>query len=245
MLRILPRPGGFDLRLTATPFQPGTLALPALRLGDVRLDGLSLIVQSILPAGGGDVRPALRPQRLPGTRAALLFIGLGVSFAVALAFYLVGPGRRHIVALVNRYRSAAPYRHLVSRVHHLERDIRNYSVRDFYIELSREIQVFMASRTGHNCIAATSTELIATLPQLELACGAVPGTAEPLAEIIRASDTVKFQRRSIRQKKRIRHLEVVNAVATELETHRRRLGRRTRSGKSRVSAAQEKSRVGA
>jgi hypothetical protein len=221
--RVTPTSGGFDLRFTATPFEPGTLTIPRIDLGGVRIEGLSLIVDSLLRDENPSLRGLLGPMRLPGTRAMLLGLAFAVSFAVALAIYLLGPGRTHIRALIARRRARAPYRRLLHCVHKLQSDIHRYTMRDFYIELSRELQLFMDSRIDFNCRAATSSELIGLIDELEKSCGATPGTAKPLEEIIRAADNAKFARKTIRRKKRSRHLVVVRAVAIELENHRRRL----------------------
>jgi len=234
-LRVLSGTGAFDLRMTVTPYEPGTLALPRIDLGEVRIEGLSLIVESILAPGDVGLRPAHGPQRLPGTQAALLLFGFGISFAIALVLYLLGPGRRHIHSIVSRYRARVPYRKLLARVELLERDIKRYTMREFYIVLVKELQIFMTSRVERNCTAATSTELIEILPELEESCGAIAGTAAPLEEVLIAADNAKFARKTIRRKKRSRHLKLVHAVAVELESHRRRLRRSVRSPRGQVS----------
>ena len=234
-LRVLSGTGAFDLRMTVTPYEPGTLALPRIDLGEVRIEGLSLIVESILASGDVGLRPAHGPQRLPGTQAALLLFGFGISFAIALVLYLLGPGRRHIHSIVSRYRVRVPYRKLLARVELLERDIKRYTMREFYIVLVKELQIFMTSRVERNCTAATSTELIEILPELEESCGAIAGTAAPLEEVLIAADNAKFARKTIRRKKRSRHLKLVHAVAVELESHRRRLRRSVRSPRGQVS----------
>lgn len=234
-VRVQPGTGGFDLRMTVTPYEPGTLTLPRIDLGEVRIEGLSLIVDSILSPGDVGLRPAHGPQRLPGTQAALLLFGFGISFVVALVLYLLGPGRRHIHSIVSRYRARVPYRKLLARVQALERDINRYTMREFYIILAEELQTFMTSRVKQNCMAATSTELIAILPDLDESCGAVAGTAAPLEEILIAADSAKFARKTIRRKKRSRHLKIVHAVAVELESHRRRLRRSVRTPREQVS----------
>jgi hypothetical protein len=227
--------GEFDLRMTVIPYEPGTLTLPRIDLGEVRMEGLSLIVESILAPGDASLRPAHGPRRLPGTQAALLLFGFGISFGIAIVLYLVGPGRRHIRSIVGRYRARVPYRKLLARVQTLQRDINRYTMRDFYIALVEELQAFMTSRVARNCMAATSTELIEILPELEASCGAITGTAAPLEEVLMAADSAKFARKAVRRKKRSRHLKLVHAVAVELESHRRKLPRSARHTREQVS----------
>ena len=47
-LRVQPGTGAFDLRMTVTPDAPGTLTLPRVDLGGVRIEGLSIVVESVL-----------------------------------------------------------------------------------------------------------------------------------------------------------------------------------------------------
>jgi hypothetical protein len=222
-VRILPGVGEFELRLTVVPYEPGTLTLPRLDLGGVRIEGLSLNIESVLAPGEVGLRAAHGPRRLPGTRAAFLLFGFALSFVIALAAYLAGPGRSHIRGIMRRYRARIPYRKLLACVQLLQRDINRYTMREFYIALVQEIQSFMTSRVEQNCMAATSTELIRILPKLDESCGAVAGTATPLEEVFQAADGAKFAHRTVRRKKRSRHLKIVQAVVVELEAHRKKL----------------------
>ena len=235
-LRIVPAAGQFDLRMTVVPYEPGTLTLPNIDLGELRIDGLNLLVSSILPEDDVSLRPAHGPQRLPGTRASMLLAAFAASLAIAVTLYLSGPGRKHLRVLAHRYRARLPYRRLISYLQALGRDISRYSVREFYIGLVEHLQAFMSNRVSRECRAATSTELIALLPELETACGAAPGTASALVEVLEAADEAKFARRSVRRKKRTGHLDVVTQVVTSLESCRRRAGRTSRRRRLRVGA---------
>lgn len=235
-VRIEPASGGFELRLTVTPYNTGTLTLPALDLGGLTLDGLSVVVSSVLE--DDFIRAALGPRPLPGTAASFVLLGLVVAFVLAAVLYGFGPGRRHIAALLAWYRARRPYKKLLECVDTLDRDIKRYTIRDFYIRLMDAILMFVDSRMVQNCRAATSTELVSMLPELEQNCGAVAGTAAPLEEVFQAADNVKFAGLTVRRKKRTRHLVVVRAVVVELESHRVRFRR------ARRRAAPEVERVG-
>jgi hypothetical protein len=226
-VRAIPVSAGFDLRLTVTPYETGTLTVPPLDLGEIRIEGLSFVVLSILGPGDSALRGLEGPQLLPGTGSSAVTMSLVLAILITLFLYGIGPGRSHLRLIMRWYRARVPYKELLSCVHMLEQDIKRYSMRDFYITLMAALQTFLDSRLERNCLAATSTELVEMLPELEATCGAVAGTAMSLEEVIRAADSVKFAGMTIRRKKRLRHLVVVRAVAVELETHRRRL-RRTR-----------------
>lgn len=236
-VRIEPASGGFELRLTVTPYNTGTLTLPALDLGGLTLDGLSVVVSSVLETDDF-IRSALGPRPLPGTAASFVLLGLVAAFVLAAVLYGFGPGRRHIASLLAWYRARRPYKKLLECVDTLDRDIKRYTIRDFYIRLMDAILMFVDSRMAQNCRAATSTELVSMLPELEQNCGAVAGTAAPLEEVFQAADNVKFAGLTVRRKKRTRHLVVVRAVAVELESHRVRFSR------ARRRAVPEVERVG-
>lgn len=229
-LRVVPTAGGFDLRMTVTPYEPGTLTLPSIDLGSIRVEGLNLTVASILAPADQSLRPALGPQALPGTRGSLLGAALGFAVLVLVVFYLLGPGQRHVAALVFAHRLRLPYRRLLVRVQELEDNVARHSVREFYTILIVALQSFMTSRLGRPCEAATSREMAGVLPDLEAACGAPPGITGPLEEVLRAADGAKFAHVSVRRKKRLRHGKIVRAVAIELESHRRRARPRRQPG---------------
>jgi hypothetical protein len=226
-IRVSQSTGEFDLRVGVVPYEAGTLTLPRIDLGSLRLDGLTLLVSSVLPEGDVTLRPALGPERVPGTRSALLALAFGGSFLVAFLIYATGPGRKHLHVLLERRRARLPYRRLVLELERIRRNVKDYEVREFYIAVMEGLQVFMSSRIPRECRAATSSELIALLPALETGCDAPPGTASALADVIRNGDAAKFAHQSIRQNARLADLEVVLYVVSNLESYRRRVVQRS------------------
>lgn len=220
-VRVTERDAGYDVRIVVTPYEPGTLTIPPLMLGGAVLDGLSLVVSSVLKSHT-DVRSIYGPQRLPGTRLALLVVVFGVAVPAGVALYLVGPGRSVVTALRARHRARIPYRKLLRTIDSLEKGITRDSARDFYTRLVSAIQDLMSSRLGFECRAATSSELTAYLPALAERCGSEPAVAAPLAGIFSTADEAKFAHQPTRRKVREQHLATCRSLVVDMETSRRR-----------------------
>ncbi|TFH05509.1 MAG: hypothetical protein E4H09_01895 [Spirochaetales bacterium] len=228
-VRVIPRDGEFEVRIAVTPFEPGTLTLPELTLGDIRLEGLSVTVASVLEDEPNGLRSVIGPQRLPGTQALLLGVAFGVAFAIACGLFILGPGRRHLHTFLMRYRQKVPYKRLLRDLQRVEDRLKIDTAREFYIAIVAAIQQFMGLRLGRECRAATSTELTALLPDLARAHQAPPDGAGELKEIFDSADAAKFASSAIRRSLRVTHLATVRRVAAVLEASRKPLRRRAPS----------------
>ncbi|MFW5689621.1 MAG: hypothetical protein ACOC1U_08615, partial [Spirochaetota bacterium] len=234
-VRVIPADGQYDVRLLIVPYEPGTLTVPRIDLGGLELEGLSVSVSSVLNERN-ELRSIYGPQRLPGTRLAILLAVLAVAIPGAIALYLFGPGRAMLGLLLERYRARVPYRNVLRTIDRLEATIKQETARDFYTRLVYSIQDLMTSRLGFECRAATSSELRAYLPALAARCASAPVVAEPLVEVIIAADQAKFAHDHVRRKTRLQHLEQCRAVMVELETNRRRQRAAHRKERTRVGA---------
>jgi hypothetical protein len=232
-VRVTERDAGYDVRIVVVPYETGTLTIPPLTLGGLVLDGLSLVVSSVLE-DRSEVRSIYGPQRLPGTRLALLLAVLGVAVPAAIALYLVGPGRSLVSALRAGHRARIPYRNLLRTIDGLEKGITRDSARDFYTRLVASVQDLMTSRLGFECRSATSSELTSYLPSFAERCGAEPDVAAPLAEVFSTADEAKFAHRPTQRNVRERHLRTCRVLVVDLETSRRRKGSSGRKGGDHV-----------
>jgi hypothetical protein len=232
---VVERSDGIDVRLLIVPYEPGTLTLPAIDLGGIVLDGLSVAVSSVL-TDDSEIRSIYGPQRLPGTMVTIFLIALAVIVPLSIALYLTGPGRALVKRLIARHRARIPYRKLLRTIDRLESDIKRDTARDFYATLVHAIQDFMTSRLGFECRSATSTELMGYLPALAAACGAEPETAAPLADVVSTADDAKFGHSQVRRKVRLRHLKQCRSAVLELENVRRRAHASPNGERRRVGA---------
>ncbi|MFP4113562.1 MAG: hypothetical protein ACOCYX_06525 [Spirochaetota bacterium] len=222
-VRVIERGDEIDVRIAVVPYEPGTLTLPRIDLGPVTLEGLSLIVASVLEEGA-ELRPVYGPQRLPGTLVAIVLLVLGLVLPVVLALYLLGPGKALVREIADRYRARLPYRNLMRTIDSLEASIKRQTARSFYSRLVRSLQDLMTSRLGFDCRAATSSELRRYLPAFAAQCRAQASVAAPLADVLATADAAKFGRAEVRRKTRKAHLVVCREVAAALEASRRGRG---------------------
>ncbi len=210
---------GFELRIAAVPYEPGTLFFPVINLGRLQIDGLSLVVDSALTDDDLLV-PAYGPQVVPGTRAILFLGAFAIVFPLALIVFLVGPGRAMLERMREWRSGRAPHRQLMRSIDALEQSITNQSPREFYTSLVNALQSLMTDRLGFDCRSATSTELRLYLPALASRSRAPAYLTAPLGEVLSAADQAKFAKERIRLRDRRAHLELVREVAVGLEASR-------------------------
>ncbi len=221
----------YEVRFVVTPFVPGTIALPRLRLGQVDVDGLSFVVNSVLD-DDAQLAPAYGPLVLPGTRSAATIALIATVVLVSAGAFVTGSGRERIAVLLARLRTGRPDRRLARELARLGRGQQRMTARDCYTELIRALQDYMSARLGFDCRSRTSTELAAFLPALASMCAAHPSVAAPLAEVLTAADGAKFAGRSIRPKARGIHVDACVGVLDALESARRASKRRRSRSRS-------------
>ena len=225
-VRVTPRGEDSAIRIVVVPFEPGTVVLPPISVGGIELTGLSIVVSSILSPDNADLRPAYGPQTLPGTSAIMLLIAVAVALVVAGPLYVLGPGRRHIQAIVDRYNARRPFRRLTLDLNAIYAQIPVTTARAFYTDLVAALQRYMGGMLKRSCNSATSSELAALLPALAAACSADEAAARPLTGMLGLADKAKFAGAPIKRTVRKAHVRVVRTVAEQLETSRRLFGRR-------------------
>jgi hypothetical protein len=215
---------GWELRVSFTPFQPGTQTLPPMQLGDVYLRGIDVPVPSILEEDRSELAPLRDQLLLPATR---------FLFAAALAVLVVVPaawfvffrwGRRRFEQLVRRYREALPYRRISRSLRQLSNEMDEMSDREFYIQLLSDFRAYLSRRMHTEAFSATTEELAGELERY------IP-TAEDrdaVLEVFKFGDRVKFASQRASTRARADHLEAVLRVLSHVE--RKREPQRTRSG---------------
>ena len=214
--------GTYDLRIVVVPFEPGTLTLPSLPLGGAEIEGFSLVVASVLEVDSS-LQPIFGPQRLPGTRAALILFSVLIFGTLAVALYLFGPGRAHLRMLIARYRARLPYRRLRKDLTLLEAQAEQMAAREFYILLVQAMQRYLSSVLRVDCRSATTSELLRYLPALASLCAAPPSEVDSLEPILHRADAVKFAGRDEPSLQRSCDVERCVTLFEKLESGRRRL----------------------
>lgn len=200
------------VRVQLRPFQPGTLTIPALELGEVRLSGLSIFVDSVVEGRQLSLQEP-RPQALlPGTQAFVTVIAVALLLFPTLVILLWRGGRRRFSRLLESYRENRPYRRARRRLKALTQELGALEAREFYIELTNLLREYMAQRLDSRFLSSTTREL----PELLAASGLSPTSAQEAVEVYRQADMVKFARHSSSLERRNEDLERVGALLEEL-----------------------------
>lgn len=217
-----PAQDGYTLRVVVVPFEAGTLTLPRLTLGELTVEGFSLVVSSVLDDDSA-LEPIYGPQRLPGTRAALIAAAAVIAGVITAVLYLLGPGRRQLQNLIARYRARLPYRRLRKELAMLEAEGEQLEPREFYIALVESVQRYMSSVLRVDCRAATTRELVRYLPALASLSTVESASVLPLEPVLHRADDAKFADRSIPVRQRSSDLALCSSVLESVEEGRRRM----------------------
>ncbi len=201
-----------SVRLQLRPFQPGTLTIPPIPLGEVRLSGLSIFVDSVV----GDQQLSLqepRPQALlPGTQGFVTVAALGLLLLPTIGILLWRGGRRRVSRLIEGYRENRPYRRARRRLKSLVQELKVMEARTFYIELSNLLREYMAQRLDGELLSSTTREL----PDRLGAIGLPTEIRAEAVEIYRQADMVKFAGVPSSLDRRNEDLERVSTLLREL-----------------------------
>ncbi len=207
-----------EVRLSFTPFTPGTQSIPPLQLGSITLGRTDVFVQSILTQEEAELAPPRGPVVLPGTRLSLVLL-LAVLFGTPLLWILVlRRGVNWIRGLHRRYREGQPYRRLIRDLKSLNQRSGEIDGRRFYIVLGESFRSYLTRKTGVDCLAATTGEVSERLSEL------VDDSLKrrQLVELLHYGDLVKFADRQSSDNTRREHVEVMREVVKTIETRRRR-----------------------
>ncbi len=236
-LRLTPRGGEYELRLVLTPYQPGTLTLPPIELGDVVVRELSLHVSSVLEGGETEPSPPHGQAALPYTRVmigGLAGLLLGVPIVI---LGLARWGRERLERLMSGYRRRRPYRRFLKALRTLENRIDELDARSFYIELLQELRRYFSHKLDRDLMAATSSEVGSYLRHI------VPDLDDrkTVVDLFRTGDLVKFAAQHSRLGERRGHIEELRRILDRVEHAARR---EAEKGKEK-SDEEELRRVGA
>ncbi len=212
-LSVIRRSNEYELRLVLTPYEPGTLTLPPIDLGDIEIRELNVHVSSVLEDAATEPAPPYRQAVLPYTR--ILIGGLAaVLLVVPLGFFAVarwGHGRiRQVLAV---YRTRRPYRKILKTLRALESRIEELEARRFYIDLLQELRRYFSEKLDRDLMSATTAEIESYLRQV------LPQVSdrEALVELFRYGDLVKFASRKSRLGERRAHINELRRVLDRVE----------------------------
>lgn len=208
--------GGWELRVSFTPYQPGTQTLPPMELGDVYLRGIDVPVPSILDENRSELAPLRDQLLLPATRMLLAAAVAVLVLVPAVWFVFFRWGRRRFRDLLTRYRDALPYRRINRSLRQLGNEMDDMSDRDFYIQLLSDFRSYLSRRMHTEAFSATTEELAGELERY------IPTEEdrEAVLEVFKFGDRVKFASQRASTRARSDHLEAVMRVLRHVERKR-------------------------
>jgi hypothetical protein len=207
-----------ELRLSFTPFTPGTQSIPPISLGSITLGRTDVFVQSILTQEEAELAPTRGPVVVPGTRLALILF-LGVLFGGPLLWlFVLRRGLEWIRGLLRRYQEGQPYRRLARDLRNLTQSSTDIDGRRFYILLGEDFRRYLTRKTGTDCLAATTGEVSERLSGLV----DDPIKRRQLVELLHYGDLVKFADRPSSENTRREHVEIMREAVKTVEARRRR-----------------------
>ncbi len=152
--------GEWDVRIQLVSFAPGPGRLPALDLGAIVLDGLSVQTSSILMEKKVDrLAPPREQLAIPGTGRRIAVAGALIIGGPAAGFLLAARLARVARAVRARRRRAQPWSRLQKALRRLRTRAQRVGGRAFYIELTAALRAYLERRHGMEATTATTREL--------------------------------------------------------------------------------------
>ena len=215
-VQVVPRTGGYEIRVVFQPFFVGTRQLPAIDLDGFTVDTLSAVVSSLREDGELELEPIRSQILLPGTQL-LLALSVTALLAIPLIVFIAGEwSRRWFLAIRRRYRESRPYRTFQKGLRSLQVEMHELDGKRYYIRLLDITRSYLAGRLAPGIQSATTGELDFVLGRTTMPTA----ERERLIELFRFGDLVKFANRRVSVDDRMRHLSDIKEISQTL--HKRR-----------------------
>lgn len=207
----------YEVRISFTPFRPGTQTFPPIDLGEITLEGVDLHVASVLEPGESELAPVRDQLLLPQTRV-LLTVVVAVLVGIPLMLFVAFPWFRHRWNdILTAYRSRRPHRKLRRALDRLQNEAAHLSAREFYIRLLEDSRRYLTRKLGFDCMSATTGELRSAFSRV-LGNNSLVDTLTGLFE---TGDLVKFANRTASLEQRLNHIDALRHAAAQLEKERK------------------------
>ncbi len=217
-VRAIKKPLNWEVRILVTSFVPETQTLPPLNLGDTVLERIDVPVGSVLDRQEPVLAPPRQQLLLPSTKLYLA-LGIGLVFGLPLLFtFGFKWGKRKISELISRYRENQPNRRLAKILSSLDDTVRS-NPRRFYIILLDELRLFMTSKSGIDCRAATTDEISDYVREFT----GDAALSSSVMDIFNRGDLVKFANKRTTLKKRNEHLETVKELSVTTRSEEKKI----------------------
>ncbi|NCN04298.1 MAG: hypothetical protein GW949_01580 [Spirochaetales bacterium] len=230
--RIIERGIDREVRVRFVPFETGTKSFPALNLGPLVIDDITIFVSSILdPDQDQGEIASLRGQILiPGTQAFIVSILAGLFFVPVFGILGFRVARVGWVRLRVFYAEGRPYRRYLRSLRSLRNSADVLGGRDFYISLLFHIREYFRQRFGVAAQSLTTKELAYIFDHYITEAA----DREQIIQLFHHGDRVKFANLSSTITSRMAHLERAEKVIHNLEIKERRDAELKKSKQKRI-----------
>lgn len=176
-----------------TAFEPGSVALPPVEAGGLRLAGLRVrIASSLAPDSGSELAPPEDSLAAPGTFVQLygaIFVLLALIAASFLIAFRALPRLRAYLERRRRGLAARSLRRVLEKLASAGTDLESAV---FLTILFDELRSYLTYRTGCNCHALTAKEIPLVLGESAASALLGPADISFLEALFRRGDDVRF-----------------------------------------------------
>lgn len=200
------------IRITFTSFAPGLRVVPDISFGEHTLHDLKVQTLSILDDRFTELQP-ISPQMVPpGTNLLLTFVLLGVILGPYLLYIILKTFFYSVKLAINRYRREKPLRDYLKILKGLKSTLSDCSVRDFYVEITEHLRIYLSIRFNREFSSATTMEMLPLLAKIM-----DKDSYNELLSICRFADLVKFSHVNASSMHREKDLKTIVEIVYQLE----------------------------
>lgn len=200
------------IKITFTSFAPGLRVVPDIKFGEHTLHDLKVQTLSILDDRFTELQP-ISPQMVPpGTNFLMVFVLLCVVLGPYILFVVLKTLFYSIKLAINRYKREKPLREYMKILKSLKNKISEDSVRDFYVEITEQLRVYLSIRFDRGFSSATTMEMGDLLSKIM-----DKDSYEELLCICRFADLVKFSHLNASSMHREKDLKTIVEIVYQLE----------------------------
>jgi hypothetical protein len=212
-MELLELGSALELRVIFTSWAPGTQTFPAIRVGSLSFEQLTVHVSSIIDREQRAIPRIQSPALLPGTSTLLVVQIIVVLLLIALLIFsgfVIIPRIRRVR---RRWHSALPLRRAQRSLRDLAVSAPRQEIRAIYIALLEETRTYFTDRLKIPALAATTSELEAMLePLID-----DPELINQIIELFREGDRVKFANIAGSHQQAVAHIHGLSQVLKQIE----------------------------
>ncbi|MEI8095592.1 MAG: hypothetical protein WCG80_15385 [Spirochaetales bacterium] len=214
-VKIRPDPPFQHVTIKFVSFAPGEKLLPALELGDVKLDSLQITTASVLAKESSATAAGLSPPRdqlpLPHTEIILLTLFLILVVLPVLIWRFLQPALALLALLWKHLDRHRPYHRLLRESRKLQAKVSGTSGPEFYTQFLLLARAYLSGRFDRDFSSYTATEFASVLGS------ASPTAALNWTRMLHKADVVRFDSRNPDDVERLDDLELLRNEARLLE----------------------------